>query len=156
MQPAGKSLKLRAPRAGFTLVELIIVVVVLGIAAAFATPQISRFIRHDRVNRAAMVIKSDLQNTFAVAGRQRTPVRFVANNAAHTYTISDRTTGTVIRTRDFGATSEYGLTALVFSPTTLDVFPNGVSSAAITTTVTGGDYSRTVTATTAGFVRVTP
>lgn len=143
-------------RPGFTVIEMLIVVVILGIAATFATPPVSRFIRHDRVNRAATLIVADLQNVFAVAGRQREPVRLTANNAARTYTITDRKTGTVIRTRDFGSTSEYSLTGLVLSPITIDVFPSGVSSAALTATITGGDYSRTVTASTAGFVRMTP
>lgn len=141
---------------GFTVIELLIVVLVLAIAATFATPPISRLIRHDRVNRAATVIRSDLLNVFAVAGRQRSPVRLTANNSAMTYTITDRKTGSVLRTREFGPASEYSLTALVMSPATIDVFPNGVSSAAVTTVVTGGDYSRTVTATTAGFVRIAP
>lgn len=143
-------------RAGFTVIEMLIVVVILGIAATFATPAVSRFIRHDRVNRAATIVVADLQNVFAVAGRQRAPVRLTADNSARTYTITDRKTGTVIRTRDFGSTSEYSLTALVLNPTTIDVFPSGVSSAALTATITNGDYTRTVTASTAGFVRITP
>ena len=143
-------------RPGFTLLEMLVVVVILGIAATFATPAIARFIRHDRVNRAASVVKADLQGTFAVAGRQRAPIRLTANNSQFTYTITDRKTGAVIRTRDFGPTSEYGLTALVLSPATLDVFPNGVSSATLITTLTSGDYTRTVTATPAGFVRISP
>ncbi|MDQ6717385.1 MAG: hypothetical protein M3Z17_03430 [Gemmatimonadota bacterium] len=135
---------------------MLIVVVILGIAATFATPAVSRFVRHDRVNRAATLVVADLQNVFAVAGRQRAPVRLTADNSARTYTITDRKTGTVIRTRDFGTTSEYSLTALVLSPTTIDVFPNGVSSSSLSATITNGDYSRTVTASTAGFVRISP
>lgn len=156
MKAVGKNGAQRASQAGFTIIELLVVVLVLGIAATFATPPISRFIRHDRVNRAATVVRSDLLNLFAVAGRQRSPLRLVANNTTRTYTITDRKTGSVLRTRDFGSGSEYSLTALVVSPTTIDVFPNGVSSAAVTTVITGGDYSRTVTATTSGFVRITP
>jgi prepilin-type N-terminal cleavage/methylation domain-containing protein len=143
-------------RSGFSILEMLVVVLILGIAASFATPAVSRFIRHDRVNRASALIVADLQNVFAVAGRQRAPVRFTANTAARTYTVTDRSTGTVISTRDFSSTSEYSLSALVFSPTTIDVFPSGVSSSALTATITGGDYSRTVTASTAGFVRITP
>lgn len=156
MSSYGKTGFERTAGTGFTIIELLIVVLVLGIAATFATPPISRFIRHDRVNRAAAVVRSDLASIFALAGRQRSPVRLTANNTARTYTITDRKTGSVLRSRDFGPASEYSLTALSISPSTIDVFPNGVSSAAVTTVVTGGDYSRTVTATTAGFVRIAP
>lgn len=140
--------------AGFSMLEMLIVMLILGIAASFATPAVSRAIRHDRVNRAATLVMADLQNVFAVAGRQRAPVRFTADNSARTYAVADRSTGTVLQSRDFGSNSEYGLTALVLSPTTMDVFPSGVSSAALTATITSGDYSRTVTASTAGFVRI--
>jgi len=156
MESVRNRIRFLSSRAGFTVIEMLIVVVILGIAATFATPAVSRFIRHDRVNRAATIVVADLQNVFAVAGRQRAPVRLTADNTNRTYTITDRKTGTVIRTRDFGSTSEYSLTALVLNPTTIDVFPSGVSSAALTATITNGDYSRTVTASTAGFVRITP
>lgn len=156
MAPAQKSRLMRISRAGFSLLEILIVMLVLGIAASFATPAVSRFIRHDRVNRAATLVLADFQNVFAVAGRQRAPVRLTANNSARTYTFTDRKSGALLQSRDFGSTSEYDLSALVVSPTTIDVFPNGVSSAALTATITGGNYSRTVTASTAGFVRITP
>ncbi len=142
--------------AGFSMLEMLIVMLVLGIAASFATPAVGRAIRHDRVNRAAAVLQADLQNVFAMAARQRQPVRMTANSVARTYTFADRTSGTVIQTRDFGSTSEYGLTALVISPASVDVFPSGVSSSSVTATITGGDYTRTVTASTAGFVRISP
>jgi hypothetical protein len=61
----------------------------------------------------------------------------------------------VLRIRTFyGDTSEYRLTKLEFTPTTIDVFPNGVSSAAVEIKLENGDYSKKITASTAGFIRV--
>jgi type II secretion system protein H len=142
--------------AGFSLPELLIVVVILGIVAAFATPAIASTVRHQRVNRAAALIAADLQNVFAMAGRQRAPVHLASDATAKTYTFSDRKTGTVFQTRDLGSTSEYQIGLLTFSPSTVDMFPNGIGSSALTVTVGTGDYSRTITASTAGFVRVVP
>ena len=143
-------------RAGFSLPELLIVVVILGIVASIAVPAISKTIRHQRVNRATAIVAADLQNVFAMAGRQRAPVHLVASASSKSYTFSDRKTGTVFQTRSLGSTSEYQLETLTFVPEVVDMFPNGISSSALTVTVGTGDYSRTITASTAGFVRVVP
>src|SRR5450759_2456206 len=139
---------------GFSLFELLIIV---GIVATMASPAISRIIRHQRVNRAATIIVSDLQNAFAVAARQREPVRVQADATTRSYQFVDRKTGAVLRIRAFyGDTSEYRLTTLVFTPTTFDVFPSGVSSDAVKIDLANGDYARVITASTAGFVRLKP
>jgi prepilin-type N-terminal cleavage/methylation domain-containing protein len=146
-----------SPRMGFTIFELLVVVVILGVLATIMGPATSRIVRHNRVNRASTVIASDLQNAFAVAARQRAPVRIQADAATRSYQFIDRKSGNVLRIRTFyGDTSEYRLTSLVFNPATIDVFPNGISSAPVTINLANGDYARQITASTAGFVRVKP
>lgn len=144
-------------RMGFTLLELIVVVFIVGVLATMTGPAMSRIVRHNRVNRSATVIAADLQNAFAVAARQREPIRIQANSATKSYQFIDRKTGAVLRIRTFyGDTSEYRLTRLVFTPSTIDVFPSGISSAALTVDLANGDYVRQVTASTAGFIRMLP
>src|SRR2546430_17276177 len=46
--------------AGFTLLELSIVLAILGVAPAVTFPTISRMTTHARVNQAAMVVAQDL------------------------------------------------------------------------------------------------
>lgn len=146
-----------ARRRGFTVLELIMVVSIMGILVSIAGPAISRIVRHNRVNRAAMVITADLQNAFASAARQREPVRITADAATKSYQFVDRTTGEVLRIRSFyGDTSEYRLSTLNFTPATIDVFPSGVSSTPIIVDLANGDYSRKITASTAGFIRMVP
>jgi Tfp pilus assembly protein FimT len=143
-------------RFGFSVIELIAIVAILGIMAAIAGPAMSRIVRHQRVNRATTLIASDLQNAFATAARSREPVRVQADNVNRSYQFVDRKSGTVLRIRTFyGDTSEYKLSQLTFTPATLDVFPNGVSSSKLTIDLANGDYSKQITASTAGFVRIT-
>ena len=147
----------KSSRRGFTVIELLMVVCIMGILAAMTGPHISKIIRHNRVNRAAMVITADLQNAFASAARQRAPVRISADAATKSYQFVDRKTGQVLKIRSFyGDTSEYRLTTLVLTPSTIDVFPTGVSSSPVVVDLGNGNYSRRITASTAGFIRLVP
>ena len=139
------------------MIEVLMVVVIVGVMAMVAGPAMSRIVRHNRVNRASTLIAADLQNAFAVAARQREPIRVQADSVTKSYQFVDRKTGAVLRIRTFyGDTSEYKLTRLVFLPSAIDVFPNGVSSAPLTVNLSNGDYARQVTASTAGFIRRLP
>ncbi|HEU4747241.1 MAG TPA: prepilin-type N-terminal cleavage/methylation domain-containing protein [Gemmatimonadaceae bacterium] len=147
----------KASLRGFTVIELLMVIVIMGILAAMTGPHLSKIVRHNRVNRAATVITADLQNAFASAARQRAPVRISADAATKSYQFVDRKTGEVLRIRSFyGDTSEYRLTTLVFTPATIDVFPTGVSSSPVVVDLGNGNYSRRITASTAGFIRMVP
>lgn len=143
-------------RFGFSVIELIAVVVILGIMASIAGPAMSRIVRHNRVNRATTIIVADLQNAFATAGRQRMPVLIQADSTTRSYQFVDRRTGTVLRVRTFygGDSSEFRLSQLAFKPQTFSVFPSGVSSTPVTVALADGDYAKQITASTAGFIRV--
>jgi prepilin-type N-terminal cleavage/methylation domain-containing protein len=144
-------------RHGFSMMEMLVVIVILGVLSAMVGPAMSRVVRHNRVNRSATLIAADLQNAFAVAARQREPVRIQADANTRSYVFVDRKTGAILRIRTFyGDTSEYRLTRLTFTPSTIDVFPSGVSSAALVVDLANGDYTRQVTASTAGFIRTLP
>jgi type II secretory pathway pseudopilin PulG len=138
------------------MLEMLLVLIIISVLVGIVIPKIARIIRHERVNRAAQVVVQDLQNGFATAGRQRAPVRLTFYPSTKTYEFTDRATGTVIQTRVMSTGSEYSLTALAASPAQVDILPNGIGSAAFTVTLTNGDYFRKVTASSAGFVRMTP
>ena len=71
------------------------------------------------------------------------------------YTITDRATNAVLFRRRLGGTAGgLGLTSLVFSQATVDLFPSGVASSALTVTVGAAGTTRRVMMSSAGFVRV--
>lgn len=161
---ASSKLRSRSWRsAGFSMLEMLIVMMIIGVLAAVVIPKISTHMRHERVNRAAQVLVQDLQNGFAMAGRQRAPVRLTFTPSTKTYTFSDRATGVVLQKRVMATGSDYSLTSLavrIYGTTTeissVDILPNGIGSLAFTVKLTNGDYSREISSTTAGFVRMTP
>ena len=143
-------------RSGFSMLEMLIVLIIIGILVGIAIPKIGQIIRHERVNRAAQVLVQDLQNGFAMAGRQRAPVRLTFTPSSQSYVFTDRASGTVLLTRPMSIGSEYSLSSLSTTATTVDILPNGIGSTAFTVTLTNGNYSRVVSASTAGFVRMNP
>jgi prepilin-type N-terminal cleavage/methylation domain-containing protein len=140
-------------RSGFSMVEMLLVLIVVGLIIKITVTKTSRIMRHERVNRAAQIMVADLQNGFAMAGRQRAPVRLTFTQSTKTYVFSDRLSGTVYLTRVMDGRTEYQLSSMTPSTSTIDILPNGIGSTAFTVVVGLGDYSKTVSASSAGFIR---
>lgn len=145
-----------ASRRGFTLIEVSLALVVFAILVAIGTPRVSTYMTQARVQRATALIASDLEQAFAMAGRQRKPVRVSCDCPGMVYTVADRSDGTVRLTRALGADADFRLTTLTFSTTPVDILPSGVASDPLTVTVGAGGYTRRVSMTTAGLVRILP
>lgn len=135
------------------MIEMVLVLIVVGLLVKITVTKTSQIMRHERVNRAAQVMVSDLQNGFAMAGRQRAPVRLIFAPTTKTYVFADRSSGTVYLTRIMDNKTEYQLSAMTPSVDTVDILPNGIGSTAFTVSVGLGDYSKTVRASSAGFIR---
>lgn len=146
----------KASRPGVSLVEQVAILTIMGLLVAISVPKIARIMQHERVNHAAQIVVADLQNGFAMAGRQRAPVRLTFTSSTKSYVFTDRATGKIFQVRFMDNGSEYALSTLTSVPATVDVLPNGIGSTAFTVTVGQGNYSRKVTASSAGFVRLVP
>lgn len=141
-------------RSGFTLLEMILVLVLIAMLASLGTPMVNRAIGHSRVHNSANVIAGDLQLAFSLASRQRSPLRITVDPTARKYRITTRA-GTVIKERNLGDMSDLHVSTMSSTVSTLDVFPNGLSSGPIAITVGINGYAQTITMTRAGQVRVT-
>lgn len=145
-----------ALRAGFSLIEMLVTVSMLGIMVGMAAPNVSKEISHSRVNGAAQVVAADLEQALSLAGRQRRPVRVVIDGAAKEIQLVDRVSGRLISRRVLGDISEFKLYSVAGSPATVDLLPHGVATASTIVTLSAGGYSRNVTMTRGGHVRVSP
>jgi prepilin-type N-terminal cleavage/methylation domain-containing protein len=143
-------------RQGFTMVEMALTLCVIGIMTAMMVPKIGRIMQATRLNREIALVAADLEQAFTLAARYRKPMRLSCTCGTQTYTIADRTGGTVRLSRRMGADADLGTLTLTFSASPVDIFPSGVATAPDTVRITSGISTRAVVMTTAGQVRIIP
>ena len=144
----------RPGQRGFSLAELTIALAMGAVAMSMAVRPLSRTLGHERINHAANVVAADLELALSLAGRQRRPIRIVFDSTGVQYQVTNRLDGTVYQVRSLGLQSEFTLSAARFQPATLDIFPSGLASGPLTVTLGSGSYTRQVTMTRAGLIRI--
>lgn len=153
----------RSWRAGFSIIEIGVVIILIGIMVLTAIPKVDRSVESVTVDRAAGLIALTLERSFTLASRQRKPVTVACEGS----TVSCPTmilevrdcvvTGQLCLRRSLGGSSEFALDSLTLSEPTVKVMPFGVaqiSTAPFTITLVKGDARRRVTMSSAGMVRV--
>jgi prepilin-type N-terminal cleavage/methylation domain-containing protein len=146
-------------RPGFSIIEMLVVVILVGIVMSIAGVRVSGMMTQQRVIRAASTIQTDMELAYAIAGRSRAPTNIVFSTSAGNILVR-------VTSRD-GAT-EYKRTDLkqlglsngdvTASSNTVTVFPNGFASdtLSIQISVTKNSilYKRRVRMSRAGMVKV--
>lgn len=141
-------------RRGFTLAELLILVVLVGVIAAITLPSANATIRQRRLISATNALVSDLEVARTLAARQRKPVRLAYDPASGEFRVTDRASGTVYHRRPLRSTAEYQLEGVSMSPGPVEIFPNGVSSGGFTISLSHGSFQRNIVVTRTGLARV--
>ncbi len=156
-QAASPSLRGRFQRFGFTIIEMLAVLVIMGLLVGISIGRISATITQQRLNRAAIALSGDLESAFSLAQRDRKPVTISFNTGTMELSIADAASGTVFRKTSLG---NFDLKAsnVTLSRTSLNVYPAGLAddSLSITLSATLGNttYSHRVRMTRGGLVQV--
>ena len=142
---------------GFTLLELMMVIVIAGLTLAIGVTGLARAQYRIRVDRAASVLSDDIQSAFALVGRDRKPVRVVWDASKTRFLLTDRSGTNLFRIRPLGLETEYKLasSSFVVSDTAFEIYPPGLAESALTITITNGNAPpRTLTVSRAGLVSI--
>jgi len=149
----------RLSKEGFSLIELMIVIAVMGILAAIAAPNLRNYMADRRLGGAAREVMTDLMLARMQAVNQNKRVGFALIDN-HRYQIfadnnqnGSADSGETVMTKDIHP-DYYDVT---FTSTTTPVFiPNGTVFTATNGTVTVTNYrgSKQVTTSSAGRVRI--
>ena len=149
-----RSMTLRK-RGGFSLVEWMTVIVILGTMFAIALPKLSNSVRQRRVIAAGNALNADIPMAFSLAARQRKPVVLSYDAASGEVRVTDRARpDSIYYRRPLGSTSEFMLESVTMTPSSVQLLPSGVSSSAFTIRVANGNYARLLTVARTGFSRV--
>ncbi|NLG62461.1 MAG: prepilin-type N-terminal cleavage/methylation domain-containing protein [Candidatus Cloacimonetes bacterium] len=144
-----------ARRQGFTLLEVLVVMVIVAIAIMMAAPSIGRGLAQTRAQQAAATIAQDLQRAASLASRTNHPVLVRFDLDALSYEIVDRTDGTVYARQHFGANeSELSLSSMTTENTTWVLYPNGTTAGNYSVNIRAGDRRHVIRMTRAGLIQV--
>jgi prepilin-type N-terminal cleavage/methylation domain-containing protein len=153
------SLAPRSPsrRPGFTIIELLAVVVIMALLMGVSVGRISAIITQQRLNRAAVALSADLQAAFSLAQRDRKPVTISFSDSTMELSLTDAASGTVLRKTSLG-NFNMSSSNVSLSRSTLNVYPAGLAgdSLSITLSATIGSttYSQRVRMTRGGLVQI--
>ena len=150
--------RLRA-RAGFSLMEMLVVVILVGIVMSVAGVRVAGMMTQQRVIRAAGTIQTQMEKAFAIAGRNRQPIKisFSTSASAVQLKVTDRAGTTSYGNIDF---KQMGLVNgdVTASASEVTVFPNGFASDTLSVQVLvtrgGATHKRIVRMSRAGLVKV--
>jgi prepilin-type N-terminal cleavage/methylation domain-containing protein len=141
-------------RRGFTLLELLVVIVITGVVTGLSMSKFSTYLAHERVAKAAVGIAGDINTAFAIPGRVRRPVRIRVDTGTMTLFVTDRAQSTTYRQTSFGARYNLRGSNVSYYPAILEVYPNGFASDTMLITLTSNGITERVRVSKGGTVQV--
>lgn len=142
-------------RSGFTLMEMMVVIAIVGIIAAAVVPNFIGWRNNAKVSQAARQIYSDLQTARTTAIKTNSTVSIDFDTGTNSYTLNGRErnlpAGVVLSNVNFTASGNVAtFNNLGFGRTFFDA-PNDGS---VTVTLANGQRTSTILVETAGNIRI--
>jgi prepilin-type N-terminal cleavage/methylation domain-containing protein len=149
---------MRLKRAGFSMLELLVVLVITGVVTGLSMSRFSAYLAHERIAKAAIGIADDLRMAFAIPGRIRRPVRIWCDTTKMQMTVTDRAQSTTYRKTAFGSRYNLKSTNVAYYPSSswVEIFPNGFASDTMVITLSSSGYTERIKVSKGGMVQVTP
>jgi prepilin-type N-terminal cleavage/methylation domain-containing protein len=113
----------RSNRQGFSLIELMVVIAIVGIIAGISAPSIFRSVNTNRLQTDADRLAADLQYARSLSISQGTILRFTSTPAG--YQLTDPVSGDLIREKNF----DHGMG--LENDQTADFYPWGMADPAV-------------------------
>lgn len=137
------------------MIEVTVALVIVAITSAMSAGRIHDLIIQQRIVRAATAVQNDLEAAFAIAGRNRHPIRIAWDSTTRQLGVTDRAGTTAYRHTGLGR-DPYGLTgnAVAFSRSPIEVYPNGLANDTLTITFTAPNLIKRVHMTRSGLVQI--
>lgn len=149
----------RPLRGGFSLIELLITITLVGLIALFTIPRFNKIVGEQHVSRAAQALANDMQMAVAIAQRDRKPIRIRWSADSAKLAITNRAMTNTYRQLLLSGSNNYSIrgSQVTMYPDNgiVEVYPNGLASDSISMTLTASTgYSKRVRMTRAGLVQV--
>lgn len=145
-------------RRAFTIIELLIVIMVMGILGAVSYPRLARSAAGNTVQAATTVAAADVEAAFSLAARTRRPVVYTCTAALRRCRATDQATGAVLSERRFDGTSGFEVASLAWSPSTegqaVVIGAAGIATQGFTITMSHGRSTKRVVVLRSGLIRM--
>jgi prepilin-type N-terminal cleavage/methylation domain-containing protein len=151
----GRTNRRFVPRSGFTLLELMVVVMIMGVVGTMSAGRFHALIVHQRITRAASAVQNDLEAAFATAGRNRRPVRIQWDAASRQLNVTDRLGTRTYRHTGLGGDPyglKYGVVSVSRSP--VEIYPTGMANDTLLITISLENTTKSVRMSRAGIVQI--
>jgi len=123
----------RRGEAGFTLAEMLVVIVIVGLGALVAIPNVNSFFRAYKIRSASDQLVSHLRVARQISVTQHLPVTFTINaSPANTYSFSYTIPGKPTTTQTFSLPDPVTVTNTPTGALTYTIAQNGTVSGATT------------------------